>query len=47
MNKRLKRVNSKVYTIFNNVDFTNDHMLKVLTAKLAEKTKVYIDIYKN
>lgn len=36
----MKYLKRKVYSIFNNVDYTNDHMLKLLTKELAKKAVV-------
>lgn len=35
--------NMSVYTIFNTTDFTNDHMLKLLTTQIALKARVRFD----
>lgn len=43
MNYKPRMPKTKVYSIFNNVDFTNDHMLKLLTGELAKKAKAYAD----
>ena len=37
------RSNMSVYTIFNDTDFTNDHMLKLLTTQIALKARVRVD----
>lgn len=43
MNYKPRMPKTKVYSIFNDVDFTNDHMLKLLTNKLAKETRAKLD----
>lgn len=38
---------TKIYSIFNSVDFTNDCMLRLLTHQIALKANVRLNIYPN
>ena len=43
MSKPIKPIRKGIYSIFNHTDFTNDHMLKLLTTQLALKARIRVD----